>query len=215
MISKIRGVLVEKLSQSFVVEAGGLGYEVYLPAAVVKEWGGLAVGEPIELEIYHYVATDPSRSIPVLIGFKNKLQREFFEKFITVSGIGPKAALRALTVSFTEIADAIDTGDRSFLTTLPGVGDQRAREIVAKLQGKMARFGLMKDGEGASGLSAAKKEAWTEESLTILTQLQYRREEAKKMIQDAVKANPKLKSTEELLNEVYRQKSQTVPAVSR
>jgi Holliday junction DNA helicase RuvA len=206
MITKITGLLAEFGEHSVSVDCAGIHYEVFVPANVLKGLQGTAPGQPVSLVTYHYAQVDPSRSVPVLIGFLNKVEREFFEKFITVSGIGPKAAVKALTVPIPQIADAIDAGDRVFLKTLPGVGEQRAREIIAKLQGKVARFGLIRD----AGTKGAKPEAagnFKSEVMEILAQLQYRKDEAERMIERAVAQNPAIRSAEDLLNEVYRQKS--------
>lgn len=206
MISKIEGLLTEAGENSVSINCGGIHYEVFVPANVLKSLQGTQPGQPITLVTYHYAQVDPSRSVPVLIGFLSKIEREFFEKFITVSGIGPKAAVKALTVPIPQIADAIDAGDRIFLKTLPGVGEQRAREIIAKLQGKVARFGLIQETGGKAPRSAAGSD-FKSEVIEVLLQLQYRREEAQKMIDRALAQNPAIKSAEDLLNEVYRQKS--------
>ena len=87
----------------------------------------------------------PSSGVPVLVGFLNEVERDFFLEFIKVSGIGPRAAVKALNKAIGEIAQAIDRGDTKYLKTLPGIGEQKAKEIVAKLQGKMGKFTLMRD----------------------------------------------------------------------
>jgi Holliday junction DNA helicase RuvA len=211
MITRIQGTIMELGDNSVSLSCGGICYEVFVPANVLKNLASRAPDDSVELVTYHYYQTDPSRSIPVLIGFLNKIEREFFEKFITVSGIGPKAAVKALTVPISQIADAIDAGDRIFLKTLPGVGEQRAREIIAKLQGKVARFGLIREA-GGKRADAAGILDFKSEGLEVLLQLQYRREEAQQMIDRALSNNKNIRSAEELLNEVYRQKS-TVEAV--
>ena len=86
--------------------------------------------------------------------------------------------------------------------SLPGIGDQKAREIVAKLQGKVGKFGLIQD--KFSHDAPAEKEDIMEEALSVLMQLQYKPAEAKEMIAKAVKFNPKISSCEEILNEVYK-----------
>src|SRR4029077_4236465 len=100
--------------------------------------------------------TDPSKSIPILIGFSNRIEKEFFERFITVSGVGPKAAVKALKPPIPDIAEAIDAGDLPFLKSLPGIGEQRAKEIIAKLQGKMGKFSLMHGALGRTGTHKGK-----------------------------------------------------------
>jgi Holliday junction DNA helicase RuvA len=157
----------------------------------------------VKLVTYHYLQVEPSRGTPVLIGFLNEVEKDFFEQFITVSGIGPRAAVRALNKPISEIAKAIDDGNANFLMSLPGIGQQRAREIIAKLQGKVGKFGLIQD-------QAARKRPIAadimEEALDVLLQLQYKKHEAQQMLQKALERDSGIKTAEELLNEVYRQK---------
>ena len=75
---------------------------------------------------------------------------------------------------------------------------------MAKLQGKVGKFGLIQDGAVRKLEKAAAN--WQEEALGILLQLQYKKQEAKEMIQKALERSPGIGTTEELLNEVYRQK---------
>lgn len=205
MITEIEGKFVEILGSAVILNVGGVFYEVGVSPAVLKKHENTQAGESVRLCTFHYLQSDPSRSVPVLIGFMNKIEREFFEKFITVSGIGPKAALKALNVPISQIARAIDCTDVAFLKTLPGVGEQRAREIIAKLQGKVGRFGLIQD--GGEGVARAGNEDAKAEALAVLLQLQYRRDEAKQMIESALRIAPSVKTVEDLLNEVYRQRS--------
>jgi len=207
MIARISGKITQKGVNFLFIEVGGITYEVFLPVMVMQKLGQSAeINSSITLITYHYLQSDPSRSIPVLIGFLNEVEKEFFESFITVSGIGPKAALRALNQPIPEIARAIDEGDIVFLKSLPGIGQQRAKEIVAKLQNKVGKFGLVKD-------SAAMREeekagpGVEEEALAVLTQLGYKKPEAQTMIKNALEhASAAVNSTEGLLNEVYKQK---------
>lgn len=209
MISRIQGKVKSKASGKVLLElAGGLSYEVLVPEAVLRiiEKGNpdSADAADITLITYHYLQTDRSKSVPVLIGFLNEIEKEFFEKFITVSGVGPKAACRALALPFSEIAAAIDRADLSFLKSLPGIGEQRAREIIAKLQGRVGKFGLIQDKfakEPRPGVQDIKEEA-----LSVLSQLQYKKKEATDMIEKALKRNSGIASSEELLNEVYKAK---------
>lgn len=203
MISQISGKIRKRKQSSVIVDVNGISYEVLIPPAVMK---GIDKARSKDGEItfltYHYYQMDPSKAIPVLVGFLNEIEKEFFEQFITVSGVGPKAACRALTMSFSEIAEAIDKGDIVFLKTLPGIGEQKAKEIVAKLQGRVGKFGLIQDRFAGEGLSL--KEDVKEEALGVLLQLQYKRSEARDMIEKALKRNPRVTTCEEMLNEVYR-----------
>ena len=91
------------------------------------------------------------------------------------------------------------------MKTLPGIGIQRAKEIVAKLQGKMGKFGLIQDKEGRT-LKPKQPADWQEEALDVLLQLQYKRHEAMEMIEKTLKRSQAIKTAEELLNEIYNQR---------
>ena len=220
MISRLTGVLESYSENTFIINVGGISYEVFIPTAIIKSFDGmLQKNAKVSLITYHYHQTDPSKSIPILIGFSNHIEKDFFEKFITVSGVGPKAAVKALSMPIPDIAQAIDSGDLDFLKSLPGIGGQRAKEIIAKLQGKMGKFSLMQssDGEGPAGATqgasagkagAASAFAQTnvrDEALDVLLQLQYKKDEAKEMIRKAFSRKQTISSAEDLLNEVYRQ----------
>lgn len=205
MIARIGGKLLEKKKNSVILENSGIAYEVFLPVISLSRIDEVVTAEgTIHLITYHYHHMEPSRSIPVLIGFLNEVEKDFFEEFITVSGIGPKAALRAINMPISLIARAIDEADADFLRSLPGIGPQRAKEIIAKLQGKIGRFGLIQD-SAVKAEPAADKDM-IEEAVEVLMQLQYKKNEAKEMVQTALKKQPGTKNVEELLNVVYKQK---------
>jgi len=205
MIGRITGNIVGKKESTLLINTGGLTYEVIVPFAVLKalEREKGFQGE-VELVTYHYYQMDQSRGIPVLVGFQNEIEKEFFEKFITVSGVGPKAACKALVEPFSVTAAAIDRGDIPFLKGLPGIGDQKARLIIAKLQGKVGKYCLIRD-EFVKNI--AEHEDIKNDALTVLLQLQYKRAEAEEMLKKALERDPGIKTSEDLLNEVYKSKS--------
>mgnify|MGYP001618777281 FL=1 len=207
MICRISGKLVEKKEDSIVLDVNGMCYEVLIPGAVMQCLENTIQPDgAISLITYHYFQLEQSKGFQCLVGFLNEIEKEFFEKFITVSGIGPKAAVRALKMPISMIARAIDMSDVPFLKSLPGIGEQRAREIIAKLQGKVGKFGLIQDtGPGAGAFS--EKHDIHEEAMGVLLQLQYKKFEAKNMLDEALRRNPQIKTAEDLLNEVYKQKS--------
>ena len=205
MISKISGKVVEKGANRVVLEVGGLCYEVMVPSTVMQRLQhNISNDLRLTLITFHYFQMEQTKGIPVLIGFLNEVEKDFFEVFITVSGIGPRAALKALNKPISQIARAIDEADTVFLKSLPGIGEQRAREIIAKLQNKVGRFGLIQDGGPQE--TEEKKTDIVEESLAVLMQLEYKRQEASSMIKKALELTPGIQSTEELLNLVYKQK---------
>jgi len=206
MICRISGKIVDRRDDAVVLDVSGVCYEVFIPGAVMQYLeNSVQPDGSISLIIYHYLQMEPSKGFQVLIGFLNEIEKEFFEKFITVSGIGPKAAVRALKMPISMIARAIDMSDVTFLKSLPGIGEQRAREIIAKLQGKVGKFGLLQD-TGIGTEAFAGKFGIEEEAMGVLLQLEYKKFEAKNMLDEALKRNPGIKTAEDLLNEVYKQK---------
>ena len=198
------GKLIQKKENSLLLEVNGFGYEVFIPHGIMK---CLNPDETeYELVTFYYHQADQNKSIPILIGFMNDIEKEFFERFITVSGIGPKAAVKAISESIPDIARAIDSGDIAYLKSLPGIGTQRAREIVAKLQGKVGKFGLIK-GVVREEKTTLLKSDIEQEAVAVLLQLQYKKPEAEKMVKNAITRNPDVLNSEELLNEVYKQRS--------
>ena len=206
MIIKIVGKLAEKREHSLIIDVGGHFYEVLVPGSVLarveetKDSSG-----NVHLVTYYYFQITPASGIPVLIGFINEIERDFFLQFIKVSGIGPKAAVKALSQPISEITKAIEAGDADYLKTLPGIGIQRAKEIVAKLQGKIGKYGLIQD-QNLKASETIVAEDWQKEALGVLLQLQYKRQEALNMIERALERSKNIKSAEELLNEIYKQR---------
>jgi len=201
MIYQIKGRLSKKEENRVVVNVAGISYEVSIPRTVSRRLGNEA--EEVELVIYHYFNLDKSRGVPIMVGFIEELERDFFEKFISVSGVGPKAALRAFDKPVARIAQAIEEGDSGFLQGLAGIGKQRAKQIIAHLQGKVGRFALIQEGQYLNEPEGKEVVAETKE---ILKRLQYKSSEADKMINRVLEQKPQIDSSEELLNEIYRQR---------
>lgn len=205
MIARICGKIVGRGQNHLVIDIGGLFYQVLIPQTVMARLDqNISSDGTVALVTYHYHQVEPSKSTPVLVGFLSEVEKEFFEVFITVSGIGPRAALKALNQPISMIARAIDEGDVSFLRSLPGIGPQRAREIVAKLQNKVGKFGLIQDDKAKSPRARIKDTE--EEVMAVLMQLGYKRPEASVMIKKAVERSADIQTTEDLLNEIYKQR---------
>jgi Holliday junction DNA helicase RuvA len=162
-------------------------------------------GDHVELEIYYHVSDRQLR--PTLIGFNNGYEKRFFEKFITVEDIGPQKAARALALSVSKIAQAIEAEDVALLRKLPGIGERTARKMVATLRGKVTEEALLQD-EGFSVVQPPEIEESTselrEDGIEILVNLGHRRPEAVSKVDAALKRAPSLATPEELIREVYR-----------
>jgi Holliday junction DNA helicase RuvA len=200
VIASLRGQLRRLEEDRCVIDVAGVGYEVVLPAVVRRALGGLNPGDPVELEVYHHVSQH--QPVPVLIGFRSPVEREFFMKFLEVDNVGPSKAARALTLSVSTIAEAIEQNDLALLASLPGLGRRSAEKAVATLRGKMAKFALFEDGhlrlpepEPASDMAR--------DGLTVLLQLGFTRSEAQGKVAAALRRRPDLASLEDLIQEVY------------
>ena len=206
MIARLHGTLVEKREHALIVNVGGVHYEVLVPLSILTQVDGhLGPNGDVTLVTYHYLQLTQSSAAPMLIGFFNEVERDFFLDFISVSGIGPRAAVKAINKPISEIAQAIHAGDIAYLKTLPGIGLQRAKEIVAKLQNKVGRFALIQD----RSIVVKEKiltQGFEQEALAVLLQLQYKRNEAGDMIQKALERSRNIQTAEELLNEIYKQR---------
>ena len=205
MFSKISGSVVESDGDLVRVEANGLVYDVLLPPSVAAKVPETA-GAPVTLEIYAQLAIDGNSGRFTFFGFSNAIEREFFEALLSVASIGPKSAARAFSAPMARIARAIDEGDHVFLKTLPGIGQQKARDIVAKLQGKVARFLLIQDAPARAELEAPPMPEFAGEALAVLLQLAYKRGEAEAMIAQTLERAPEVADAETLLAEIYRQR---------
>ncbi|MGA7570292.1 MAG: Holliday junction branch migration protein RuvA [Candidatus Aquilonibacter sp.] len=203
MFSRISGTLLERDGEHVVLEAAGLGYEIVLPPCVADKVTA-APGESVALEVYAALNIDGNSARATYYGFTNAIERTFFEALISVASIGPKTAARAFSEPMSSIASAIDRGDHTYLRKLPGIGQQKARDIVAKLQGKVARFLLIQD---PSPPQPAAMPDFADEALSVLLQLEYKRPEAEAMVRETLDADPKIDDAETLLAQIYRRKA--------
>ena len=200
MIGRLKGRLVERHNQRLVVDVNGVGYEVLVPSVVARWAESLRVGDEVELVTLYLLQVEPGRATPMLLGFRNKLEREFFERLLSVPKLGVRGALQLFAVPMATLARAIEDNDQKALMKLPGVGRQRARELIAALQGKVAKFALLAEEEVPTPLITDV----VSEALEILQSLGYTRTEAQKMIDAALERLPKPSSTEELIRTVYQ-----------
>ncbi len=206
MFSRIEGTLVERRPESVLVNAGGLGYDVVLPPCVAEKVTA-APGDSVALEVYSVLNLDGNTGRFTYYGFHNAVERAFFEALLSVASIGPRSAARAFSQPMSAIASAIDRGDHAYLKSLPGIGQQKARDIVAKLQGKVARFLLIQDAPPQQPPVRPRVPEFAYEALEVLLQLEYRRAEAEAMIRETLDASPELSDSEALLAEIYRRRS--------
>lgn len=132
MIALLRGRLLERDQGSAIVDAGGVGYEVWSPARTLDAWG------LVDGEITAHVSTQVREDAITLYGFATRRDRTAFEVLLSVSGVGPKTALAALdTLAVDQLARAVDTDDLMTLAKIPGVGKKSAQRLALELKGKL------------------------------------------------------------------------------
>jgi Holliday junction DNA helicase RuvA len=199
MIRSLRGTVVKRTPDGVVVEAGGVGYDVLLPGAVAAQLDAVRPGDDVALVISYHLLATPSRITPLLVGFTNDVEREFFEQFITVAGFGPKAAARALTLPFARVARAILDGDAAALTRLPGVGRKRADDIIHQLKDKVAAAAFCREVAGAP----RPQPPAMQEAAEVLAQLGYGRGEIDEMLNAVAATAGECTTAEEVLARVY------------
>jgi Holliday junction DNA helicase RuvA len=137
MISHLRGALLEKHPNAVVVDVHGVGYEVTIPVSVYSSLP--AQGAEVALHIYTHVREDAL----VLFGFVTAADKALFEKLISVSGIGPKLAVTALSgLAASDLIAAIRDGAVDQLVKIPGVGKKTAERMVLELRDKLDAIGV-------------------------------------------------------------------------
>ncbi len=135
MIASLRGLVLEKVLDSVVVEAGGVGYRVHVPSPALADLP--QVGQETRLHCYTHVREDTLQ----IFGFLSVQDRETVELLISVNGVGPKLALTMLSgLPGGDLLDAIAGSDHKRLQRVPGVGKKTAERVVLELKEKCARF---------------------------------------------------------------------------
>ncbi|MBN9494763.1 Holliday junction DNA helicase RuvA, partial [bacterium] len=153
----------------------------------------------------HATANQP---VPVLVGFLRRAERDFFRKFTTVEGIGPSKAVKAMNVSVSTIARAIEQEDRAALTRLPGIGARAADKIIATLRGKVIAEAAMHDGEVQQPVDAASvgSQRLAIDAAEAVAALGFSRAEAKRWVEEAVSDDASLTTVEDLTLAVLRRR---------
>ena len=128
----IKGTLAHKGDGFLVIDASGVGYMIYTSLHSITCCGD--VGDEITMYTYLHVRED----VMDLFGFATNEERAMFLKLISVSGVGPKAALAMLSVTTpAKLAAAVVTGDEKVLTKASGVGAKMAQRVILELKDKI------------------------------------------------------------------------------
>ncbi len=179
MIGRLRGILLEKEPTNIVVEAGGVGYRVFVPLTTFTK----LEAEKVDLFIHTEVRSDAIQ----LFGFLSRTERDLFRKLLAVQGVGPMTGLAVLSgLSVDELATAIRSADSARLQSIPRIGKRTAERIILELKDKLGSLG-----EGIEGsLGAGPTTPDFDDALSALENLGYKSANVRKALEKARESAP-------------------------
>jgi Holliday junction DNA helicase RuvA len=193
VIAFVSGTIAAKSTESVVVETGGLGYRLLVPTSTYRKLP--AEGDEVRLHTYLNVREDAME----LFGFAAASERDVFETLRSVSGIGPKLALAALSaLSPGELRAAVMDEDTGRLTQISGVGKKTAQRMIVELADKLADV----DTGGAAPLSGGDSEARREaraDALSALQSMGLSKADAERALRKALRADAGAQTASELV----------------
>jgi Holliday junction DNA helicase RuvA len=196
MIGFLRGRLLEKQPNRITLDVNGVGYDVVVPLSTFYRLGD--DGAEAALKIYTHVREDALQ----LYGFATDLERQLFERLISISGIGPKMAVALLSgMEPRDLVASVQRGDVARLTSIPGVGKKTAERIVLELKDRVAQLGVVPEA-GVAAQPAANR--LRDDLVSALLNLGYHRPLAEKAV-DAVLAGTEAPTFEAALKGALRE----------
>ncbi len=207
MITKISGKLIRVGDDDLQLAVDSLEYQVLIPEFVRRQLQN-RLGESISLHTIEYLEGNPAqgRLVPRIVGFQTIVEREFFELFCSVDGVGVRKALRAMVRPVQEVAASIEEQDVKGLSALPGIGPATAERIIAKLRRKVPKFALLVS-EAVSAASDGKPDV-VSETFEVLRELGHSEADARRLLDAAVGTKKKFKDVQALIQLVYEQAHQ-------
>jgi len=173
----LKGILIRKTADSIIIDVNGVGYKVFTGGSALSTCS--ETGSEIKLHTYFYVREDNQ----ALYGFLNEEELKMFEQLLTVSGVGPKAALSLVSnIPPSQFGLAVLTDDVESFTKAPGIGKKTALRIILELKDKLKKLNnqLIDIKTEASCIQAANNKM--QEAISALIMLGYSSQEASKTI---------------------------------
>jgi Holliday junction DNA helicase RuvA len=212
VLTKVRGILLSVADESLTLSIDPFELEVLVPEHTRRQVQG-KLGEPITLHTILYIegGSMVSRLLPRLVGFTSAIDREFFEIFCSVDGVGARKALRAMVRPVRELARSIQDQDVKLLATFPGIGEATAERIVAKLRRKVGKFALIVSpgptiGAAAGGANGAPENAEPDvirDTYAALISVGHSESDARQAIDRVLAGKKKFKSAADMIEAIY------------
>jgi Holliday junction DNA helicase RuvA len=205
LITKITGKLLAVGDEVITLGVDAFEYEVRIPEFARRQLQS-RIGEQVSLHTIDYLEGNPmqGRLTPRLIGFLNVIEREFFELFCSVDGVGVKKALRAMVKPVREVATAIEEQDDKVLSSLPGVGAALAERIIAKLRRKVPKFALLVARD--EPFASEGERSVIDETFEVLCSLGHSESDAHRLLDAALAGKKKYSDVQSLLQAIYNQR---------
>ncbi len=202
MITRIKGTLSGVQDDIATLAAGAFDYQVLIPDFVRRQLQS-QLGQEVSLHTIHYLEGNPAHGklTPRLVGFLTEVEREFFEMFCSVDGVGARKALRAMVRPVRDVAAMIADQDAKGLSALPGIGPATAERVIAKLRRKMCKFALIAARD--ESMDEQVEHNVVEETYLLLTQLGHSEAEARRLLDETIATKQKFKDVDALLHAVY------------
>ena len=213
MITQLRGVVRVVAEEEVILDVEPFAVEVLIPENARRPLQG-KVGELVTLHTIFYIEGNQmaGRMNPRLVGFLSPVDREFFDVFCSVDGVGVRKALRAMVRPVRELARTIQDQDVRTLATYPGIGEATAERIVAKLRRKVGKFALIVGSGAADGAAPAELNGTPEnaepdvirDTYAALLSVGHSDSQARQAIDRALAGKKKYKSVADLIDAIYR-----------
>lgn len=174
MLAYIKGELTQTTNEYAVIEAGGLGYKVFMPETAIEKLGN--IGSLVKVHTYYRVREDDIS----IFGFNTQEELRMFELLLSVSGVGAKTAVVIIsTIEPSDFALAVISEDVSELVKIPGIGKKSAQRIVLELKDKLKKDAISVEVDKKATQKARVNDD-VEEAISALQVLGYNKKEIEK-----------------------------------
>ena len=206
MYSYLRGSYkghVPDNEEAIVVEAGAVGYEVFVPPIVDQE---LSSAYRLDDDVLLFVSAQSGRDQPwpVLFGFLTARQKSFWQLLISVPRVGGRVAARAMVAPVETIAEAIQQGNRAYLDGLPGITLEGADKMIASLRKKVGPFVQPAAGVAVPRRRMTEADEMREDAIALLMQMGLKRAEAQRGVDQLLAARDDVVSVQDIVTQFLR-----------